>query len=67
MAHNFNDVKFSAEISKRMLKSSFSVGVFLKLAENFTVKYMSPDGQEVESAYLAVKMVGVERIFMARL
>lgn len=61
MAHNFNDVKFSAEISKRMLKSSFSVGVFLKLAENFTVKYMSPDGQEVESSYLAVKMVGVEK------
>lgn len=61
MAHNFNDVKFSAEISKRILKSSFSVGVFLKLAENFTVKYMSPDGQEVESAYLAVKMVGVEK------
>lgn len=61
MTHNFNDVKFSTEISKRILKSSFSVGVFLKLAENFTVKYMSPDGQEVESAYLAVKMVGVEK------
>lgn len=61
MAHNFNDVKFSAEISKRMLKSSFSVAVFLKLAEHYTVKYMSSDGQEIESAYLAVKMVGVEK------
>lgn len=59
MAHSFNDVKFSTEISKRTVKNSFSVGVFLKSAENFIVKYVGSDGQEIESTYLAVKMIGV--------
>lgn len=59
MAHSFNDVKFSTEISKRTIKNSFSVGVFLKSAENFIVKYVGSDGQEIESTYLAVKMIGV--------
>ena len=61
MAHSFNDVKFATEISKRTVKNSFSVGVFLNTAENFIVKYVGSDGQEIETTYLAVKMIGVAK------
>lgn len=61
MPRNFNDLEFANVISKRTITNSFSVALFSKGAECFTVKYISDEGGEVENTYLAVKMIGIEK------